>query len=49
MNKQLKDGLSLSTHISQFSGETVYTVCDHIGVVYTTIFECRLERFYKAA
>jgi len=49
MGKNLKDGLSLHTHISQFSGETIYTICDHVGVVFTTIFESRLERFYKAA
>lgn len=49
MNKQLKDGLSLHTHISQFTGETIYTICDHVGVVFTTIFPNRLERFYKAA
>jgi len=49
MSKQLKQGLSLHTHISQFSGETIYTICDHIGVVFTTIFENRLDRFYEAA
>jgi hypothetical protein len=49
MNMQLKPGLSLHTHISQFSGETIYTICDHVGVVFTTIFPARLERFYVAA
>jgi len=49
MNNQLKEGLSLHTHISQFSGETIYTICDHVGVVFTTIFENRLDRFYEAA
>jgi hypothetical protein len=46
MTKQLKPGLSLHIHISQFTGETIYTICDHVGVVYTTIFQSRLEQFY---
>jgi hypothetical protein len=49
MTKQLKQGLSLHTHIDFRSGETVYTICDSVGAVYTTIFESRLERFYEAA
>lgn len=43
---QLKADLSVDTHVSQTSGETIYTVCDSIGVVYTTIFPSRLERFF---
>ena len=49
MNKKLKSGLSLHTHIDWRSGETVYTICDSIGAVYSTIFPVRLERFYEAA
>lgn len=47
MNKQLKSGLFLHTYVSQFSGETVYVVYDHVGEVYSTIFPNRLERFYE--
>ena len=47
--KQLKDGLTIDTHVSQQSGETVYTVCDAIGVIFTTIFPSRLERFFSEA
>jgi len=47
--KQLKDGLTIDTHVSHQSGETIFTVCDAIGVVFTTIFESRLERFYSVA
>lgn len=46
--KQLKDGLTVDTHVSQQSGETIYTVCDAIGVIFT-IFESRLVRFYSEA
>jgi hypothetical protein len=49
MNKQLKPGLTLDTHVSAQSGETIYTICDAVGVVFTTIFEARLERFYLEA
>jgi hypothetical protein len=49
MSAQLKAGLYLHTYISQFSGETVYVVYDHIGEVYSTIFPSRLERFYAEA
>jgi len=47
--KQLKNGLTIDTHVSSQSGETVYTVCDSIGVIYTTIFPSRIERFYAEA
>lgn len=47
--KQLKPGLTVDTHVSQFSGETIYTVCDAVGVIYTTIFPNRLERFFSEA
>lgn len=49
MDKQLKAGLSLHTHIDWRSGETVYTICDSVGAVYSTIFPARLERFYEVA
>jgi len=45
--KQLKNGLTVDTHVSQQSGETIYTVCDAVGVIYTTIFPLRLERFFS--
>lgn len=47
--RQLKADLSIDTHVSAQSGETIYTVCDSIGVVYTTIFESRLARFFVEA
>lgn len=36
MNKTLKPGLTLDTHVASCGGtmgETIYTVCDSIGVV----------------
>lgn len=45
----IKAGLSLHSYVSQFSGETVYQVCDSIGLVFDTIFTSRLERFFVAA
>jgi len=47
--KQLKTGLTIDTHISYQSGETIYTVCDAVGVVFTTIFESRLAPFFVEA
>lgn len=49
MDKKLKAGLYLHAHIDWRSGETVYTVCDSVGAVYSTIFPARLERFYEVA
>ena len=49
MGNKLKAGLTLDTHIDWRSGETVYTICDSVGAVYSTIFPVRLERFYEAA
>ena len=45
MNKTIKPGLTIDQHISH-TGETVYTVCDAIGVIFTTIFPNRLELFF---
>jgi hypothetical protein len=47
MEKKLKPGLSLDTYVDWRSGETVYTICDSIGAVYSTIFPDCLERFYE--
>jgi len=47
--KQLKAGLTVDTWVDFRSGETHYTVCDAIGVVFSTIFPSRLERFYAEA
>lgn len=49
MSKKLKSDLSLHTHIDWRSGETVYTIYDSVGAVYSTIFPARLARFYEAA
>lgn len=42
----LRAGLSLHSYVSQFSGETIYQVCDAIGEIAGSIFTARLERFF---
>jgi hypothetical protein len=42
----LRTGLSLHSYVSQFSGETIYQVCDAIGEIAGSIFPNRLERFF---
>lgn len=52
MNKQLKPGLTIDTHTPAYGfamGETIYTVCDAIGVIFTTIYPSQLEQFYVEA
>lgn len=47
--KQLKPGITIDTHIPAYGfaiGETIYTVCDAIGVIFSTIYPSHLERFY---
>ncbi|MHA6879182.1 hypothetical protein [Ralstonia pseudosolanacearum] len=44
--KAIQQGLSLHSYQSQFSGETVYQVCDAVCVVVDTIHPSRLERFF---
>jgi len=44
--KKLKSGLSLDSYIDFRTGETVYTICDNIGLVFSTIFPSKLEKFY---
>lgn len=44
--KKLKAGLSLDSYIDFRTGETVYTICDNIGLVFSTIFPSQLEQFY---
>jgi len=49
MNTQLKPGFTVDTHVPAYGfamGETIYTVCDAIGVVFTTTNPAKLERFY---
>lgn len=49
MNKTLKPGLTLDTHVASCGGamgETIYTVCDSIGVVFSTTNPAMLEPFY---
>lgn len=49
MTNQLKPGLTIDTHTPAYGfamGETIYTVCDAIGVLYTTTNPANLERFY---
>lgn len=45
--RELKAGISIDTHESQFTGETHYTVCDSIGLIFSTIFPTQLECFFK--
>lgn len=44
--KTLRAGLSLHSYVSQFSGETIYQVCDKIGEITGSIFPDRLARFF---
>lgn len=49
MNTKLKPGLTIDTHTPAYGfaiGETIYTVCDAVGVVFTTTNPAQLERFY---
>lgn len=47
--RKMRQGFSLHTHDSHSLGETVLTVCDAIGVVFSTIYEQdpMLEKFYE--
>lgn len=52
MTKTLKPGLTIDTHVPAYGfamGETIYTVCDAIGVIFTTIYPNQLEQFYAGA
>ena len=47
--KTLKAGLSMHTHVDWRSGETIYTICDSVGAICSTIYPQLLERFYEVA
>ena len=52
MTKTLKPGITIDTRVPAFGfamGETIYTVCDAIGVIFTTTNPAKLERFYVEA
>lgn len=52
MSKTLKAGLTIDTHTPAFGfamGETIYTVCDAVGVIFTTTNPVLLDRFYSEA
>lgn len=52
MNKVLKPGLTLDQHTPSHGfamGETIYTICDAVGVIFSTIYPAQLERFYTEA
>lgn len=52
MDKQLKQGLTIDARVPAYGfamGETIYTVCDAIGVIFTTIYPSQLEQFYVEA
>lgn len=36
----------LDSYVSDSSGETVYTISDSIGLVYTSIFLSKIEPFF---
>lgn len=51
MSKILKPGLTIDIHVPAYGfamGETIYTVCDEVGVVFTTVNPTLLDRFYVA-
>ena len=45
-DRPMKGDYSLDSYVSDTSGETVYRVCDQIGVVYTSIFLSKIEPFF---
>lgn len=50
--KTLKPGITIDAHVPAcgFSmGETIYTVCDAVGVILTTTNPAKLEQFYMGA
>lgn len=52
MHKKIKPGITIDTHVPAYGfamGETIYTVCDAIGVIFTTTNPAKLERFYLEA
>ena len=52
MSKTLKAGITIDTHVPPYGfamGETIYTVCDAIGVIFTTTNPAKLDRFYVSA
>ena len=49
MTNQLKPGITIDTHVPAYGfaiGETIYTVYDAVGVIFTTVDPSKLERFY---
>jgi hypothetical protein len=49
MTMELKAGLTIDQQTPAYGfavGETIYTVCDAVGVVFTTTHPTQLERFY---
>lgn len=52
MVKTLKPGITIDTYVPEYGfsmGETIYTVCDSVGVIFTTINPAQLDRFYQEA
>ena len=50
MTRQLKQGLTLDIQTRAYGGgigETFYTICDSVGLVFQTIFPNQLDRFYE--
>ncbi len=49
MTKKLKPGLTIDAYVPAYGfsmGETIYTVCDAIGLVFSTASPALLDRFY---
>lgn len=49
MATKIKTGITIDNHTPAYGfsiGETIYTVCDAIGVIFTTIDPNKLEQFY---
>lgn len=47
--KYLKQGLSIDTHMPAYGfsiGETIYTVCDKVGYIFSTTIPSELEKFF---
>ena len=51
-SKTTKPGITIDAHTPAYGfamGETIYTVCDAIGVIFTTTNPHKLEQFYMEA
>lgn len=52
MDTKIKPNFTIDTHVPAYGfamGETIYTVCDAVGVVLTTTNPALLAQFYVGA